>query len=90
METTSTTLGWAIYYMLKHPEIQTKVQEELDRVVGQSRGVSLKDKENLPYTGKYCKKIISYELIPNLSEELWCALKLNLRLNLLFALQRRV
>ena len=59
METTSTTLGWAMYYMLKHPEIQTKVQEELDHAVGQSRGVSLKDKENLPYTGKYCKDSIS-------------------------------
>ena len=51
METTTTTLGWAFYYMLKHPEIQDKVQEELDRVVGHGRGVTLKDRESLPYTG---------------------------------------
>ena len=68
METTSTTLGWAIYYMLKHPEIQTKVEEELDHAVGQSRGVSLKDKENLPYTGKYYEDSISYKFIPGITD----------------------
>ena len=51
METTTTTLGWAFYYMLKHPEIQQKVQEELDNIVGQ-REVTLKDRDSLPYTGK--------------------------------------
>ena len=51
METTTTTLGWAFYYMLKHPEIQQKVQQELDNIVGQ-REVTLKDRDSLPYTGK--------------------------------------
>ena len=25
-ETTSTTMGWALYFMLKHPEVQTKIR----------------------------------------------------------------
>ena len=33
-DTTSTSLVWSILYMIQHPEIQTKVQEELDRVCG--------------------------------------------------------
>ena len=41
-----------MYYMLQYPEVQIKVQEELDRVVGSGRRISLRDKENLPYTGK--------------------------------------
>ncbi|XP_063056817.1 cytochrome P450 2J4-like [Engraulis encrasicolus] len=49
-ETTSTTLLWALLYMMKYPEIQRKVQEEIDRVVGSSRQPSVADRENMPYT----------------------------------------
>ncbi|XP_076134266.1 cytochrome P450 2J2-like isoform X1 [Alosa pseudoharengus] len=49
-ETSSTTLYWALLYMITYPEIQRKVQEELDRVVGSSRQPSLADRENLPYS----------------------------------------
>ena len=36
-ETTSTTLAWAVLYMVREQEVQKKVQEELDRVVGELR-----------------------------------------------------
>ena len=49
-ETTSTTLTWAALYMIRYQEVQTEVQEELDRVVGTETEPSMKDRPNLPYT----------------------------------------
>ena len=49
-ETTATTLKWALLYMMMHEDIQSKVQEELDQVVGPNRMPSLLDRPSLPYT----------------------------------------
>ena len=35
-ETTATTLAWAVNYMVLHPEVQEKVQQEIDAVLGDS------------------------------------------------------
>lgn len=49
-ETTSTTLRWALLYMLLHPEIQSKVQAEIDKVIGRERPPTMKDQASMPYT----------------------------------------
>lgn len=49
-ETTSSSLLWSILFLLHHPEIQKKVQCEIDEVVGLQRRVGLEDKASLPYT----------------------------------------
>ena len=49
-ETTSTTLTWAMLYMVRYPQVQKKVQGERDRVVGRNRNPTLKDRTSLPYT----------------------------------------
>ncbi|KAL6030892.1 hypothetical protein STEG23_032337 [Scotinomys teguina] len=48
-ETTSTTLRWALLYMALYPEVQEKVQAEIDRVIGQKQP-SLADRDSMPYT----------------------------------------
>ena len=50
-ENISTTLRWALLYMIANPDIQAKVQEEMDRVVGRDRMPQLSDEASLPYTG---------------------------------------
>ncbi|KAG7487701.1 hypothetical protein MATL_G00026140 [Megalops atlanticus] len=49
-ETTSTTLYWALLYMINYPDVQEKVQAEIDRVIGQSRQPSVADRAKMPYT----------------------------------------
>uniref|UniRef100_UPI003AABBA8C cytochrome P450 2J2-like n=1 Tax=Centroberyx gerrardi TaxID=166262 RepID=UPI003AABBA8C len=49
-ETTSTTLQWALVFLIKHPDIQKKVQAEIDRVIGQTRQPTMADRPNMPYT----------------------------------------
>uniref|UniRef100_A0A8C4XHS6 Uncharacterized protein n=1 Tax=Erpetoichthys calabaricus TaxID=27687 RepID=A0A8C4XHS6_ERPCA len=49
-ETTATTLRWALLFMAQNPQIQEKVQAEIDSVLGQTRLPSMEDKINLPYT----------------------------------------
>ncbi|XP_006822041.1 cytochrome P450 2U1-like [Saccoglossus kowalevskii] len=49
-ETMSVTLRWAILYMIVHEDVQKKVQEELDEVVGKDSLPSLTDRPHLPYT----------------------------------------
>ncbi|KAK2835769.1 hypothetical protein Q5P01_016253 [Channa striata] len=49
-ETTTTTLHWGLLYMIYYPQIQERVQAEIDAVVGSSRQPSVTDRENMPYT----------------------------------------
>ncbi|XP_019350365.1 cytochrome P450 2W1-like isoform X1 [Alligator mississippiensis] len=49
-ETTATTLQWSILLMMKHPEIQKKVQEEIGRVVEPGSRATYEDRRRLPFT----------------------------------------
>ncbi|XP_078486709.1 cytochrome P450 2F3-like [Ciona intestinalis] len=48
-ETTSTTLRWAILYMVNNPNIQEKVQQEIDDVLGFDRLPQYEDRMRMPY-----------------------------------------
>ncbi|KAG7260434.1 hypothetical protein CRUP_029433 [Coryphaenoides rupestris] len=43
VETTSTTLLWILAYLIHHPQVQQRVQAELDEVVGRGRARFLDD-----------------------------------------------
>ncbi|XP_039996713.1 steroid 17-alpha-hydroxylase/17,20 lyase [Xiphias gladius] len=49
VETTSTTLLWILAYLLHHPEVQDRVQKELDEQIGGERAVCMSDRGRLPY-----------------------------------------
>uniref|UniRef100_A0A8C5U9X0 Uncharacterized protein n=1 Tax=Malurus cyaneus samueli TaxID=2593467 RepID=A0A8C5U9X0_9PASS len=62
-ETTATTLLWALFYMVIYPDIQEKVQKELDAVVGCSHIFSYEDRKTLPYTNAVIHEIQRYSKI---------------------------
>ncbi|XP_035673491.1 cytochrome P450 2J5-like [Branchiostoma floridae] len=49
MDTTAATLTWALLYMILYPDIQQKVQSELDSVLGATKP-SLAHRDQLPFT----------------------------------------
>ncbi|XP_048362914.1 cytochrome P450 2C31-like [Sphaerodactylus townsendi] len=49
-DTTAATLSWALLYMVAHPDIQAKVQDELDNGLESFKVVCYDDRKKLPYT----------------------------------------
>ncbi|GAB6024210.1 Cytochrome P450 2F1, variant 2 [Chamberlinius hualienensis] len=49
-ETTATTLMWTLVYMTKYPDVQKKVQKELDEVFGHDKTPSWNCRKKTPYT----------------------------------------
>ncbi|NWU36588.1 CP1A4 protein, partial [Hylia prasina] len=49
-DTVTTALSWGLMYAALYPDIQRKIQEELDQTIGRERRPRLSDRGTLPYT----------------------------------------
>ncbi|KAL9320154.1 hypothetical protein ACSQ67_011993 [Phaseolus vulgaris] len=58
IETTLWTIEWGIAELVNHPEIQKKVREEIDRVVGPGNQVTEPDTHKLPYLQAVIKETL--------------------------------
>jgi cytochrome P450 len=50
METSALTLRWAVLLLVAYPDVQAKMQAEIDAVIGKDRLPCMADKPNMPYT----------------------------------------
>nr|XP_021514931.1 cytochrome P450 2J6-like [Meriones unguiculatus] len=57
-ETTSTTLRWALLFMTLNPDMQEKVQAEIDKVIGHDRQPRTDDRESMPYTNAVIHEVL--------------------------------
>jgi cytochrome P450 len=62
-DTVTMQLSWAILYLVTFPEVQKKVQEELDAVVGRDRATSLADRPLLPYVEATIAETLRYSSV---------------------------
>jgi len=61
-ETTSAILTFAFNYLTRFPEMQNKVQEEIDQVIG-SRTPELVDRASMPYTDAVIHEVLRHSCI---------------------------
>ncbi|MEQ2201502.1 hypothetical protein XENOCAPTIV_013426 [Xenoophorus captivus] len=59
-DTLSTALQWIILILVKYPEIQARLQLEVDRVVDQDRLPSIEDQPRLPYIMAFLYEIMRF------------------------------
>ncbi|XP_066113182.1 cytochrome P450 1A4-like isoform X1 [Saccopteryx bilineata] len=58
-ETVSTCLYWTFLYLIQYPEIQIKIQEEIDRNIG-LKPPRFEDRKILPYTEAFINEIFRH------------------------------
>lgn len=59
----SFALRWALLYMITYPEIQTEVQNEIDRVVGREKLPCLSDRSKLPFTQACINEVLRHSSV---------------------------
>ncbi|PIK55900.1 putative cytochrome P450 1A1-like [Apostichopus japonicus] len=62
-DTVSSTLIWAVLYLITYPEIQERLYQELERNVGQNRNPNLDDRQNLPFTQAFLSETLRHSCV---------------------------
>ncbi|KAL4647447.1 cytochrome P450 2M1-like [Arapaima gigas] len=59
-ETTASTLRQSLLFMMKYPDVQERVYNEIADVIGTSRIPSVQDRQNMPYTDAVIHEVLRF------------------------------
>ncbi|XP_030353603.1 cytochrome P450 1A4-like [Strigops habroptila] len=59
-DTMTTALSWSLVYVALYPDIQKRIQKELDQTIGQERRPRLSDRGMLPYTEAFILEVFRH------------------------------
>ncbi|XP_060115858.1 cytochrome P450 1A5-like [Heteronotia binoei] len=59
-DTVTTALTWSLAYLVVYPEIQKKIQGEIDETIGRERKPRLSDRPLLPYTEAFIQEMFRH------------------------------
>uniref|UniRef100_A0A8D0E269 Cytochrome P450 n=1 Tax=Salvator merianae TaxID=96440 RepID=A0A8D0E269_SALMN len=62
-DTVVSTLQWVLLLMVAYPDIQEKVQKEIDAVLTPSQVIFYEDRKNLPYTNAVIHEILRFRYV---------------------------
>ena len=60
VNTTATTLRWTLLFMAHHPDVQHKVQNEIDAQIRTERALSYADRSQLPYVESVLQEVMRF------------------------------
>ena len=67
-DTTSAALGWSFYLISTHPEVEAKVLEEIENVLGNKKYPSFEDLKNMKYLDMCLKEALRlYPSVPTIA-----------------------
>ncbi|XP_069473685.1 cytochrome P450 2J2-like [Ambystoma mexicanum] len=71
-ETTILSLCWALLHMVSNPDIQEKIQKELQSVIGATKVIEYEDRKKLPYTNATVHEVLRYNPVVPMALPHWC------------------
>ncbi len=63
IDTSAQTVSWLLLILANRPEVQSRVHEEMDRVIGLDRRPTLEDRDRLPYLNSVLLESMRYRTI---------------------------
>nr|XP_016851793.1 PREDICTED: cytochrome P450 2J2 isoform X1 [Anolis carolinensis] len=63
LETTATSLQWALLLLVAYPDVQDKVYKEIEDVFGSSQTIRYQDQKKLPYTNAVIHEILRAQYV---------------------------